>query len=86
MVTHMKTTIDIADALFERAKLVAERDRVTFRALVEEGLQVVLDRRAKAETVFRLRDASVGGGGVQPGVDLANREQMLALMYEGRGA
>lgn len=86
MVTHMKTTIDIADALFERAKLVAERDRITFRALVEEGLQVVLERRANSGANFRLRDASVGGSGVQPGVDLANRDQMLSLMYEGRGA
>lgn len=86
MVTHMKTTIDIADALFERAKTVAERDRVTFRALVEEGLQIVLDRRANTGAAFRLRDASVAGSGVQPGVDLANREQMLGLIYEGRGA
>ena len=86
MVTHMKTTIDIDDALFERAKLVAERDRITFRALVEEGLQTVLDRRANSGAVFRLRDASVAGSGVQPGVDLANREGMLALIYEGRGA
>ena len=82
----MKTTIDIADALFEQAKRVAQRDRVTFRALVEEGLQVVLDRRANTDAVFRLRDASVGGNGVQPGVELANGKEMLALMYDGRRA
>ena len=86
MVTHMKTTIDIADALFERAKLVAERDRTTFRALVEEGLRAVLDRRTTPHTPFRLRDASIEGNGVQPGIDLTNRDQMLSLMYEGRSA
>jgi predicted DNA-binding ribbon-helix-helix protein len=86
MVTHMKTTIDIADALFERAKAIAERDRVTFRALVEEGLHAVLDRRASGAAPFRLRDASVAGNGLQPDVDLGNRDQLLALIYEGRGA
>ena len=86
MVTHMKTTIDIADALFERAKLVAERDHTTFRALVEEGLLSVLERRATTQVPFQLRDASVDGNGLHPGVDLLNRDQMLALIYEGRGA
>lgn len=86
MVTHMKTTIDIADALFERAKAVAERDATTFRALVEEGLHAVLDRRASNDAAFCLRDASVAGSGVQAGVDLTNHDQMMALIYEGRGA
>ncbi len=86
IVTHMKTTIDIADALFERAKAIAERDRVTFRALVEEGLHAVLDSRAGGGAPFRLRDASVAGSGLQPGIDLGRRDQLLALIYEGRGA
>jgi len=84
MVTHMKTTIDIADALFLEARRVAERDRTTFRSLVEQGLRLALDSRKKAKK-FRLKDGRVRGHGLQPGIDLANWEQIRTLIYEGRG-
>lgn len=57
----MKTTIEIADPLFERARLVADRDGTTLRALVEEGLRRVLDDKG-ASRPFKLRDASFKGG------------------------
>ena len=66
-VTHMKTTIDIADPLFAQGKALAAREGVSFRALIEEGLRVVLARRNERRT-FRLRDASVSGEGLQPGL------------------
>lgn len=85
MVTHMKTTIDIADALFAEAKATAERERTTLRALVEEGLQDVLKKREVGRPPFHFRDASVGGQGLQPGVDLSDWDHVLSLIYEGRG-
>jgi hypothetical protein len=35
----MKTTIQISDSLFKEARKVAQQERTTLRALVEEGLR-----------------------------------------------
>ena len=85
MVTHMKTTIDIADAILSQAKAVAARDGVTVRSLVEEGLREVLARRRARRVRFRLRDASFKGKGVQSGVDLNDWTVIGAIIYGGRG-
>ncbi len=66
MVTHMKTTLDLADPLLEAAKGLAAREGTTLRALVEEGLRTVLARK-RTSRPFRLRDASFKGGrGLHP--------------------
>ena len=63
MGTHMKTTIDLSDALFDSAKELAQRRQTTLRALVEEGLRRVLaDAKATGKPAFQLLDASVQGG------------------------
>lgn len=84
MVTRMKTTVDIADALLLRAKQVAAEERLTLRELVEEGLRLVLRQRER-RSEFRLRDASFGGEGLQPGVSEGDWERLRELVYEGRG-
>lgn len=82
---RMGVTIEIPDALLDEARAVAEREHTTVQALVEEGLRTVLERRAEQQTPFQLRDGSVGGNGLQPGIDLTDWDAMLALIYEGRG-
>ena len=83
MVTHMKTTVEIADALLEDAKRIAARDGITLRTLIEDGLRKVLTER-QTRPPFKLRDGSVKGGGTQPGIDLSNWEQIRDIIYEGR--
>jgi len=85
MVTHMKTTIDIADALLEAAKDTARRERTTLRRLVEEGLRDVLARRRRQPRRFRLRDASVSGHGLQPESAGTDWSGVRRRIYEGRG-
>lgn len=62
MGTHMKTTIDLSDALFLSAKAYAQKRKVTLRALVEEGLRKVLrDATLVDAPGFKLKDLSVRG-------------------------
>ncbi len=50
MVTHMKTTVDIADDVLLRAKAFAEASETTLRRLIEEGLRSILDQAEAAES------------------------------------
>jgi hypothetical protein len=80
MVTHMKTTIEISDAILERAKAVAAREGITLRALVEDGLrQVLKSRRAGA---FKLRDASVDGSGLTAEFQGASWDKLREAAYD----
>ncbi len=85
MGAHMKTTVDIAEDLLRAAKAVAGKERTTLRALLEEGLRWALDKR-KRRQAFELRDASVRGKGVQPGVVEGDWSTLRDSIYEGRGA
>jgi hypothetical protein len=61
----MKTTVDITDVLFARAKKHAKRTGRPFRALVEDGLRRVLESESAERSRFRLIDRSVGKEGAK---------------------
>lgn len=81
----MKTTVEIEDRLFEQAKREALRRKTTLRCLIEAGLRNEL-KRPPTRKKFKLRDGSFkGGGGLMPGIDFSNWEQIRSIMYEGHG-
>ena len=84
MVFCMKTTVDIADSLLDAVKRLAAAERTTLRALIEEGLRRVLERRER-RGAFRLRRASFRGNGLQPDAREGGWERIRDLTYEGRG-
>ena len=85
MASHMKTTVQIPDSLLTRAKAIARRDGTTLAALVEEGLRgVVRVRTESAARPFVLRDASVGGRGLNPEF-AASWDAIRTAIYEGHG-
>jgi hypothetical protein len=85
MVTHMKTTIEIAPAILERGKQLAREEHVTLRALVEEGLRNVIAVRER-KSAFRLGRIHFTGGGFCEGFEVPSWERMREAIYEGRGA
>lgn len=81
---HMKTTVELPDALLADARALAERDGTTLKALLEAGLRhVVKERKRRAQRVPP-RVVTFGGDGLQPGV--TSFEDMQALSYLGRGS
>ena len=79
----MKTTIEISDPLLEAARQAASRDGTTVRALVEHGLRLALAERRRSPR-FQLKDASVDGRGLQPGIEGLSWDELRALAYGDR--
>lgn len=81
----MKTTIEIADNLFERAQKFARKEKTTFRALTEQGLRLVL--KEKQSTPTKLPPlVTVRGAGLTNEFKNASWERIRDEIYRGRGA
>lgn len=81
----MKTTIELPEALFAKAKRHARARKTTLKALIEQGLRLVLAEKRDGPR-FKLRDASVGGKGLNPEYRNASWEQLRDTIYRGEGA
>ena len=84
MGTRMKTTVEIPDALLEEARKLAGRTGTTLRVLIIEGLRNSIAERRRA-SAFKLRNASVPGDGLQPGIEATDWNRIRQLAYEGHG-
>ena len=81
----MKTTIEINDALFDRAKRLASRRRTTPRAVIESALRQYLDLQGSASHgTFRLRRHGFRGRGLQGGLTEHDWAAIREQVYEGR--
>lgn len=79
MLMHMRTTIDIPDALMRRARPVLAKRQMTLRSLVVDALERLLQPE---ERPFRLRDASAGH---PPGADEAVSNEVINAAIEELG-
>ncbi len=84
MLLDMRTTIDLLDALFAKAKNLVRARGTTLRALTIEGLQSVLDR-AERKKPFRLRGTSHGKGGLVEELAATDWDEIRDISYQGRG-
>jgi hypothetical protein len=79
----VKTTIEIADPLFTRAKQHARRTGRPLRALVEEGLRLVLQAEASREQ-YRLPDRSAGKRSGPNPLEALSWAELRDEIYGGR--
>ena len=79
----MKTTIDISDALLDRAKRHAKKVGKPLRVLVEDGLRRVLEDRAPRAR-YRLPDRSVGTPGARNPLETLSWQDLRDEIYGGR--
>lgn len=82
MGTHMKTTVEIPDALLAQAKAKAAREKTTLKALVAEGLVRVTSQKSARR---RFKMVTFKGNGLQPEFQGASWEKIRDAIYEGRG-
>jgi CRISPR/Cas system-associated protein Csm6 len=80
----MKTTVHIPDSLLEEARKIANQERTTIKALIEEGLRRTIEERKKRRA-FQLRKATFKGKGLQPEARGTSWEKIREMSYEGRG-
>jgi hypothetical protein len=79
----MKTTVELPDELFVRAKKRAAERRTTLRDLIERGLRRELAEPRGTRRPRRITWITVDGG-LPPGVDLSNRERLYDWLREER--
>jgi hypothetical protein len=84
MGAHMKTTVEISDALLDEAKTFAAREGTTVKTLIEQGLRQVISQRKRGRA-FRLRKATFKGRGLSAEAKGLGWERLRELAYEGRG-
>ena len=76
----MRTTVNIDDHLLAEAKILAARTSRSLGSVVDDALRAMLrrsdDERARGE--FRL--PTHGTGGLQPGVDLNDKDALGELL------
>lgn len=80
----LKTTVEISDELAESAKTCAAARGITLRNLFEQGLRMAISANSRPEK-FELRDASVGGRGLQAPFRNAGWPAFREAIYEDRG-
>jgi len=76
----MRTTIRLDDSLLAEAKKEAAASGRTLTAVLEDALRESLARRFRSATREPVHLRTVGGDGVQPGVDLDDTASLLELM------
>ena len=76
----IRTTLTIDDSLLAEYKRVAADTHRTLSYVIQDALRETLARRHEAAALQPVRLPVIGGGGLQPGVDLDDNARLLELL------
>lgn len=78
----MRTTVNIDDGLLARARELAGRSRRPLGEVIDDALRVLFAARPAERAPVAL--PSYGGSGLQPGVDLEDKDSLAVLLEDDR--
>lgn len=78
----MRTTLNISDELLAEAKVLAARTHRSIGAVVDDALRMLLRREEGYSPTVAWTFPTSGAGGLQPGVNLDDRESLAELLGE----
>ncbi len=76
----MRTTVNIDDNLLAEAKVLAAKTSRPLGAIVDDALRALLRRDAGQQGRGHFRLPTHGSGGLQPGIDLEDKEALAELL------
>jgi len=81
----MKTTIDVADNILERARAFSKEESISLKVMVEEGLKHVLETHGTRKPQ-KVRPVTFNGEGLSPEFAHVGWSEIRDAAYQGRGA
>lgn len=80
MMRTMRTTVSIDDDLLAEAKVLAARTSRSLGAVIEDALRVAIRRNDPEPGWVEFHMPTHGAGGLQPGVDLEDKNALADLL------
>ena len=78
----VRTTVNIDEHLLAEAKVLAAKTSKSLGAILDDALRALLRSNAQSDTRPPFVLPTHGKGGLQPGVDLDDKEALAELMGE----
>lgn len=83
----MRTTLNVDAELLAEAKVIAARTHRSLGAVIDDALRAMIGRAADgASPQSRVTLQTDGGSGLQPGVDLEDKDALAELLGDNGAA
>lgn len=76
----MRTTVNISDDLLAEARVIAARSRRSLGDVVDDALRLMFGQHRRDSTPTKWTFPTDGAGGLQPGVNLADKQALAELL------